>query len=232
MVAKSWLNELEGKEFQVKTWRSVALVAIFSSAILGIATLILAIKVLYDFKRERLVLIPSIQRKLVVPAESYISNSFVRAAANRVVELQEQWSYETIEDHYQELFQMYYSHRLEELTRANLTSSRRYEYVRKNKMVSTFEFDQSKSEFSWCEKLKRACAMVFGKRRIYINHNEPYSEKNVAYLLLAESIWPTEEHPHALKFSRVKIDDSSEKPYENIKKQFYAAKEGVMPDEI
>jgi hypothetical protein len=229
--ANSWLDEMEGKTYQIKIWRSVAIMTSITTVILGISTFPLVLKIRQDFKNERLILVPGIQRTLVIPAESYISNSFVKAVATRIVELQEQWSYETIEDHYSELFDSYYSHGLAELTRSNLISSDRFDYVKKNNIISTFKFDLSRSEFSWCKKLKRACALIVGTRRVYINNNEPYSQKEVTYLLLAESIWPTEFHPHALKFKRVKIDDSSENTYENIKKQFDAAKQGVMPNE-
>lgn len=231
MEANSWLDQTEGLKHQKKIWQSVAVIALVANAIQAISTFSLGIKVYNDSNNERLVLVPALQRKLVIPAQSYISNAFVKAAANRVVELQESWSYETIEDHYKELFETYYGHNLSELTRANLTSTDRFNYVRKNRMVSTFEFNSKRSEYSWCKKLKRACALVTGTRRLYINNNEAYSEKEVSFFLLAESIWPTEDHPHALKFSRVKLDDTSDNSYENIKKQFDAAKQGVMLNE-
>lgn len=230
-VNKSWLNELEGLNYQLRIWKSVAVISTSASVLLGAGTLFLAIQNANDFKNERLVLVPALQRKLVIPAESYISNTFVEAASNRVVELQESWTYESVEDHYDELFKTYYGHNLSELTKANLIATNRFQYIKKNNMVSTFRIDKKKSSYSWCSKLKRACALVTGTRRIYINNNEIYSKNEVSYLLLSESVWPTEDHPHALKFSRIKIDDSSENSYEKTKAQFDAAKKGVLPNE-
>jgi hypothetical protein len=227
MGSKSWLSEVEGLTFKTNVWKNVAIITSFSCALLGVSTLALTYKVLKDFKSERLVLVPALQRKMIIPAEGFVSDSFVAGAARRIVELQEQWTYETIEDHYTELFQSYYSHGLAELTRANLIASNRFKYARKNKLISTFRFDHKASEYTWCKKIKRSCALVVGTRRIYINHNEPYSEKKVAYFMLAESVWPTEDHPFALKFSRVKIDDTSVDPRANLIKQFNAAKMGV-----
>jgi len=229
--AFSWLDKLEGSQYQLKVWRSVAIIAVFLALGLGISTLLLAIKTLNDFKSERLVLVPAIQRKLVIPAQSYISNSYVEAVSKRIVELQEQWSFDSIQDNYDELFKTYYSHKLVELTKANLLSTDRFSYVKENKIVSTFDVDEKKSEFFWCEKINRACALIAGKRSIFINNNEPYSEKEVAYLILGQSVWPDENNPFALKISRVKIDDFSTSPYDNMKRQLEAAKKGVIENE-
>lgn len=227
----TWLDKLEGSQYQLKVWRSVALLSTLLALGLGISTLLLAIKTLNDFKSERLVLVPGIQRKLIIPAQSYISNSYVEAVSNRIVELQEQWSYSSIQDNYDELFKTYYSHKLVELTKANLMSTDRFNYVKENKIVSTFDVDEKKSEYLWCEKINRACALIIGKRSIYINNNEPYSEKEVAYLILGQSIWPDENTPFALKVSRVKVDDFSIDPYSNMKKQLETAKNGVIENE-
>lgn len=223
-----WLDRLEGTDYQLKVWRSVALVLMVLSVGLGVSTLLLAIKTLNDFKSERLVLVPALQRKLVVPAQSYISNSFVKAVSNRIIELQEQWSYESIEDNFKELFETYYDHRLTELTKANLKATDRFNYVKDNRIVSTFDIDTKRSEYLWCKKLNRACALIVGKRSIYVNNNEPYSEKEVAYLILAQSVWPDENNPFALKIARVKIDDFSANPFENLKRQLESAKKGVI----
>ncbi len=227
----SWLDRLEGSQYQLKVWRSVALLAMILAGTLGVSTLLLAIKAINDFKAERLVLVPALQRKLEIPAQSYISNSYVEAVSRRIVELQEQWSYNSIQDNYDELFKTYYSNKLVELTKANLISTDRFSYVRENRIVSTFDMDDKKSEFLWCEKIKRACALIVGKRSIFINNNEPYSEKEVAYLILGQSVWPDENNPFALKVSRVKVDDSSVDPYMNMKKQLEAAKNGVVENE-
>ena len=108
----SWLDRLEGSQYQLKVWRSVALLAMILAGTLGVSTLLLAIKAINDFKAERLVLVPALQRKLEIPAQSYISNSYVEAVSRRIVELQEQWSYNSIQDNYDELFKTYYSNKL------------------------------------------------------------------------------------------------------------------------
>lgn len=179
---------------------------------------------------QRLVLVPGIHRKLVVPAEAYLSDTYIKAVSKRVVELLEQWSYESIEDAYQELFKDYYDHGLSELTKANLNASNFVQKIKEHKMVSTFSFDWKKSEFRWCEKIQRACALVTGKRRLYINHNEPFAEKEIAYLIISSGVYPDENNPFAIRLTRLIVDDSSDSPYQNIKAQFDAALSGDLPD--
>lgn len=223
-----YLNELDQKTYQVNLWKNVSFTLSITVVMLGVSTSLLTYKVLTNFAKERLILVPALQRKMIVPAHSYISETFIKGAATRVVELQEQWSYESIQDHYKELFDQYYSHGLMELTQANLTITNRFAWVKQNKAVSIFKFNLEKSHFTYCKKVKRVCAIVTGTRSLFINHNEPYLQKEVTYFLLAESVWPSEEHPFALRFSRIKIDDSGAKSYSNLKSQYDAAINGVI----
>lgn len=231
MGAKRWSDQLEGKIYEIKIWKTVTVVTSSACVFLGIATLLLAMKVSSDFKSERVILVPGIQRSMTVPAGTFFSESFIKGVATRIVELQEQWTYETLEDHYKELFKLYYGHGLEQITRANLKSTDRINYVRKNKMVSTFKFDFKRSEFKYCKKIQKSCSLVVGTRKVFVENNMPFAEKQVAYLIISDGIWPTDDHPFALKAYRVIIDDSTSNPYDNIKNQLEAAKNGVMPNE-
>ncbi|MBF0206348.1 MAG: hypothetical protein HQK53_05610 [Oligoflexia bacterium] len=231
-IAKgSWLDKLVGAQIEVRCWRSMAFAATTVSICLTVVIVILVFKLLDDVKNQKLVLVPAIQRKMTVLNDSSLTDSFVRSVSMRVVELQEQWTYQSLEDNYQELFSSYYSHGLQELTKANLLSSDRYNHVKNHQMVSTFRIDWKRSKFGWSEKLKRAVSLVVGQRSIFINHNEPYSEKEVGYLLIANGVIPDENTPFAVRMDRMKIDDSSEDPYSNLVKQYEAAMNGVMPDE-
>lgn len=226
-----WLDKLLGTQVEMRSWRAFAFITTTLSLLLTGAVVFLVHQLINDTKNQKLVLIPALQRKMTVVADSYLTESFIKSICMRVVELQEQWSYETIADNYQELFKYYYSHGLEELTRANLTASDRYNYANQNKMVSVFRFDWAKSRFAWSEKLGRAVGLVSGKRSIFINNNETYSEKDVAYLLISYGVYPDDNNPFAVKMDRIKVDDISLDPYGNLQKQFDAAINGVMPDE-
>lgn len=223
----SWINSLVGSEISTKIWKSVSLCLLIISIVLTISHYLVSTKLVDGIKSQRLILVPAIHKKINVPAEAFLSSSYIKAVSKRVVELQEQWSYDSLEDNYQELFRDYYSHKLMELTKANLLASNRLDYVKEKKIVSTFKLDLKKSKFEWCKKLDSACAVVVGTRRIYINHNEPHTEKEVAYLIIGSGVYPSDSNPFALRISRLKLDDTSESPYENILSQFDAAMKGV-----
>lgn len=226
-----WLDRLLGAQSELRSWRAFAFFTTTLSIVLTITVVFLIFKLLDDVKNQKLVLVPGIQRKITVLDDSALTASFVKGVSMRVIELQEQWSYESLADNYDELFKSYYSHGLQEITKANILSSDRYNYVKTHKMVSTFKFDWKRSQFSWSKKLERAVSLIVGKRSIYINHNEPYSEREVAYLLIAMGVIPDENSPFAVRMDRIKIDDYSDEPYENLIKQYEGALNGVMPDE-
>lgn len=226
----TWLDQNLGLRAENKLLRTILLLLILALFFASITSITFGFHLLKGVNSQRLVLVPGIHRKLVIPSEAFLSDSYIRAVSKRVVELNEQWTYESIEDSYTELFKEYYDHGLTELTKANLLSSNQIQKVIENKMISTFQFDWKKSEFKWCEHLQRACALVAGKRRLYINNNEPYSEKDVAYLIISSGVYPDENNPFAVRMTRLKVDDSSENPYTSIKTQFDAALSGVLPD--
>lgn len=227
----SWLDQNLGLRAENHLLRSILLVVIFVMILSSITSIIFGVQLMKGVNSQRLVLIPGIHRKLVVPAEAYLSDTYIKAVSKRVVELLEQWTYESIEDSYLELFKDYYDHGLTQLTKANLTASNFVQKIIDNKMISTFQFDWSRSEFRWCEKIQRACALVVGKRRLYINNTEPFSEKEVVYLIISSGVYPDENNPFAVRMTRLKVDDSSESPFTNMKAQFDAALSGVLPDE-
>lgn len=226
----SWLDQNLGLKAENHLLRSVLIIVILIMFVSAITSVIFGFQLMKGINSQRLVLVPGIHRKLVVPAEAYLSDTYIKAVSKRVVELLEQWTYESIEDSYQELFKDYYDHGLTQLTKANLTASNFVQKIMEHKMVSTFQFDWKRSEFRWCEQIQRACAIVIGKRRLYINNNEPFAEKEVAYLIISSGVYPDENNPFAVRMTRLIVDDSSESPYMNIKAQFDAALSGVLPD--
>lgn len=226
----SWLDQNLGLKAENHLLRSILIIVILVMLLSAMTSVIFGFQLMKGINSQRLVLVPGIHRKLVVPAEAYLSDTYIKAVSKRVVELLEQWTYESLEDSYQELFKDYYDHGLTQLTKANLTSSNFIQKIIDHKMVSTFQFDWNKSEFRWCEQIQRACAIVIGKRRLYINNNEPFAEKEVAYLIISSGVYPDENNPFAVRMTRLIVDDSSESPYMNIKAQFDAALSGVLPD--
>ncbi len=226
----SWLDQNLGLKAENHLLRSILIIVIFVMFMSAATSVIFGFQLMKGINSQRLVLVPAIHRKLVIPAEAYLSETYIKAVSKRVVELLEQWTYESIEDSYQELFKDYYDHGLTQLTKANLISSNFVQKIIDNKMISTFQFDWKRSEFKWCEQIQRACAIVVGKRRLYINNNEPFAEKEIAYLIVSSGVYPDENNPFAVRMTRLKVDDSSESPYTNIKAQFDAALSGVLPD--
>lgn len=229
-VSGTWLDQNLGLKAENHLLRSVLLILILGMILSATTSIVFGFQLLKGINSQRLILVPGIHRKLVVPAEAFLSDTYIKAVSKRVVELLEQWTYESIQDSYQELFKDYYDHGLTQLTKANLMSSNFIQKVIDNKMVSTFQFDWKRSDFKWCEQIQRACAIVVGKRRLYLNHNEPFAEKEVAYLIVSSGVYPDENNPFAIRMTRLKVDDSSESPYMNIKAQFDSALSGVLPD--
>lgn len=225
-----WLDQNLGLKAENHLLRSVLIIVIGVLLLSSLTSIIFGFQLMKGINSQRLVLVPGIHRKLVVPAEAYLSDTYIKAVSKRVVELLEQWTYESIEDSYQELFKDYYDHGLTQLTKANLTASNFVQKIIEHKMVSTFAFDWKRSEFRWCDQIQRACAIVTGKRRLYINNNEPFAEKEVAYLIISSGVYPDENNPFAVRMTRLIVDDTSDSPYLNIKAQFDAALSGVLPD--
>lgn len=178
-----------------------------------------------NLSHQRIILVPAINRKLVIPADSYISETYVQAVSKAVVQLNEVWSYDGYLNNINELCRDYYSREQCELVRANLKSMKREEFVRENKMFSQFTIDQDKSEYHYCEQLKRPCSMVIGKRKLFFNNNDKVIEKEVGYLLIGENIWPDENNPFALRISRLKINEE-EDPRSKLLPQLELAMKG------
>lgn len=225
-----WLDQNFGLRVENRLLRSMLIIITICFVLTTILTIYFGHRVIDGINSQRLVLVPAIQRKMTIPAEAHISDSYIKAVSKRVVELVEQWSYSTIEDNYKELFSDYYSHSLMELTNANLRASNYFERVIKNEMVSTFQFDWERSEFKWCEELNVACSLIVGKRRLYVKNNVSFSEKEVAYLILSDGIYPDDNNPFAVRIKRLKVDDSSQNPYVTMKAVFDSAMKGDLPD--
>jgi len=227
---ESWLDLVKKYKARWKKGEGIIIFLTLSQLISVICIVILVTKIMTDIQSQRLVLVPGIQRKIYIPAEAHLSEAFIRGVSSRVVNLQENWNHITIKGRYQALFDEYLDDRLENRVKTNLELSNRFDYVTQHKMTSEFLIDYERSRFSWCKKLNRACSLVVGTRKVFVNRNDPYSEKEVAYLLITEGVFPDDDNPHAVRFIRMKINDTSEEPYDAILKIYDAALKGVMPD--
>lgn len=176
-------------------------------------------------RSQRLVLVPAIDRKMVIPAEAHLDDKYIEANMRRVIELNEQWTWESIEGNYKELFENHYSHALQNLTEANLLATGRIDFIKEKRMVSTFKIDREKSVFGWCEKLKRSCSIISGERSLYIEGNMPYQKKRVAYFILGEGIYPDAHNPYAVRISRLVLNET-ERAYEEALNLYEQAKSG------
>jgi len=227
MIKTKSVNQYENALYEARIWRIVSYSLLVFVVISSVLLVVFAYLAYGGIRNERVILVPGLQNKVVVPASSYISKNFVKGIVSKVVSLQEQWTYESIQDQFDELSKFYYTDGLGNLTNANLISTDRFNYVREKKMISTFKIDYEKSEFDFCEKIQSLCAFVVGTRKLYINHNEILSEKKVFYFLLGDGVYPTEDHPFAVKISRIKIGEEGEDgAEENVRTLFLMSKEG------
>lgn len=199
-------------EYQVKIL-SLTLITFFVLIIFmsGLVAYLLS-KASDNLNNQRLVLVPAIHQKLEYPANSYISETYIQAVSNKIVELNESWSYDTYINNVNELCRDYYQNNLCVITKSALASSNREDYLLRNRVVSQFVIDKNKSKYHFCEALKRPCSLVIGKRRLFFNYNETVTEKEVAYLIIGEGVWPDGNNPFALRVSRLKINDQDENP--------------------
>ncbi len=223
---RSYLDELAGAKARARLWRSVA--AWTSGACLPLALLVVGLAVwnIKNADRTQIILSPAVQRfEIATPGQ--VTDSYIKAAFEHVSERNSSWTFETIEENYQDLFQHYYSNDLSTRTKANLSESGRFEQVKQNKMVSTYKIDRDRSEYTWCAALNLACGLVVGRQTLYIDGNQPYRADDSAYLIFSESIYPTKINPFALRITRLVIGD-----YEPLKKALEAAKKGELPNDI
>ena len=226
LTGGKYLDELTGAKATARLWRSVATWT--SGACLPLALLVVCL-VLWNIKnadRTKVVLSPAVQRFEVATLDQ-VTDSYIRSAFEHVAERNSSWTFETIEENYQDLFTHYYSNDLVTRTKANLSQSGRFEQARQNKMVSTYKIDHDRSEYTWCEALNLACGLVVGQQTLYIEGNQPFRSETLAYLIFSESIYPTKTNPFALRITRLAIGD-----YEPLKKALEAAKKGEFPSEL
>lgn len=203
-------------EYQVKILSLALLSFIFLIIFMGGLIAYLLSKASDNLSNQRIVLVPAIHQRLEYPANSYISETYIQAVSNRIVELNESWSYDTYTNNINELCRDYYQNNLCVITKSALASTNREDYILKNRVVSQFVIDKDKSRYHFCEALKRPCSLVVGKRRLFFNYNETVTEKEVAYLIIGDGIWPDNNNPFALRVSRLKINDEGEFPRNNL----------------
>lgn len=221
-----YLDELSGAKASVRLWRSVATWTAGACVPLSMLVVGLAIWNIKNADRTKVILSPAVQR-FEVATLGKVTDSYIKAAFEHVAERNSSWTFETIDENYQDLFQHYYSNDLVTRTKANLTETGRFDQVRQNKMVSTYKIDRDRSEYTWCEALNLACGLVVGQQTVYIEGNQPFRSENLGYLIFSESIYPTKNNPFALRITRLVIGD-----YEPLKKALEAAKKGELPNDI
>jgi hypothetical protein len=206
----SFLDKNLGMALEISFLRAVIKILILIVFILLASGVYFQNKAASNLDHQRILMVPAINRKIVIPADSYISETYIKAVSNTVVRLNETWNYEDYENSIEELCRDYYMREQCELLRANLKSTKRIDYVKQNKMFSLFKIDEDKSEYRFCKELKRPCSIVVGKRTLFFNNNDKIAEKEVAYLLIGENVWPDENNPYALRISRLKINEEDD----------------------
>lgn len=221
----SYLDQLDGMMVKLHLWRGLAITSALSLVPLAVLTLFLTRKIISSQQDMQVILSPAITR-FEIASFGKVNDSYIKSAFEHVAYQNSSWTYETISENYQTLFQNYYSHALTTRTKANLTVAKRFDRVRKHKMVSIFKIDNHNSEYTWCAALNMACGIVVGTEKIFIEHNQPYKEQVIAYLIFSESIYPTRNNPYSLKITRLVIGK-----FEALKKALEAAKEGILPEE-
>lgn len=221
----TYLDEYLGMKLEISFLRSTI-------KILSVVVFLLIGSIFYfqnkaasSLNHQRIVMVPAINRKLVIPADSFISETYIRAVSENVVRLNENWSYENYENSVEELCRDYYMREQCELLRTNLRASNRLEYIKENKIFSIFKIDEEKSEYHFCAELKRPCSIVVGKRSLFFNNNDKVAEKEVAYFIVGDNVWPDENNPYALRVSRVKINEE-EDPKSKLSPQLELALKG------
>ena len=230
---KTWTDDLYLSKTEKDLWKKFCF---FNGGIILVLSFSLAIVSYYYFnnvKNQKLLLVaPTLGvGPIEVESGSKMTNHIMEMVSQKIVNLNESWTYESLGSNLDELFTYYYNKELSEHTKANILSQDRINYVKQNRMVSIFKLDKNKSRSTWCSELNRMCSMIVGERTVFINNNEIFSEKEIAYLIFAQAVFPTNENRHAVRVTRLKLDDYSDSPYNNISKQYEAAVRGVLPNE-
>lgn len=206
----TYLDKTLGMHLEISFLKGVVKILTLSIVVLLASTVYFQNKASKNLDHQRIVMVPGINRKVVIEADSYISETYIKAVSNEVVSLNEQWSFEDYEHNIDDLCRDYYMREQCELLRANIRSTNRIEFVRQNKMFSRFYIDVDKSEYHFCTLLKRPCSLVVGKRSLFFNNNDKVSEKEVAYLIIGANVWPDDNNPFALRVSRLKINEDDD----------------------
>lgn len=223
---RSYLDQLTGARLEARRWRSLALWSICSSGPMGLTIAFLLMQVIANVDRTKFILSPAVHSFDIVSPEE-VSDSYIKAAWEHVAHRNSSWTYETLEENYSDLFDRYYVADLATRTKASLAAAGRVDYVKKNRMISTFKIDQTRSEYTWCKALTMACGIVTGREETFIDGNQPFKSGDVSYLIFGRSIIPTKNNPFSMRITRLVVGD-----YAVMKKALEAAKEGRLPDAI
>jgi len=175
--------------------------------------------------KQRVLLTPAATGTDVFERGSIVSDSYIKGAAEEIVKNLESWTYESIKDNYSLLYKFYYDHLLQTKTEADLKSTDRFRVVNDKKMVSIWKPKKVDGEYTWCEAIDRACAIVSGTTSTYIGHNQPYKSEEKTYFILARDIFPNKKNPFALKVTRLVVGKRSE-----MLQLMEAAKNGSLKD--
>ena len=204
-----YIDEVLGLAVQLRLWRSFALLLILVIVSLCYVVIRQSILVEKASARGQVILSPAVS-KFEIATIGKIPKSYIKAAFEYIAQKNSSWTYESIKESYQDLFENYYSHELETKIKANLEITGRFAQVKTNKMVSLYKINALKSEYSWCDAQNMACGIVTGKETLYIHHNKPFRAKEVSYLILAKMIYPTKKNPFSLKITRIVVGENEQ----------------------
>ncbi|MFG1516187.1 hypothetical protein ABMA71_16360, partial [Halobacteriovorax sp. ZH3_bin.1] len=132
----------------------------------------------------RIVLTPAIHKQIIIEPGAELEIKYVKDFMLKLVNLNEVWDHETVEQRHNQLKELYYTEEMAIQLNTSVNSIRFYDKVERAKMASFFRIDFEKSKFEMCEKIGRVCGVVVGKRNMYMNFSQPYQSKTVAYFIL------------------------------------------------
>jgi hypothetical protein len=221
----SYLDSLKGRDLENSILKYVILILLAIVLMLITSNIYFHTKASQSLEHQRIILVPAINRNIVVNADSYISESYIRAVSNSVVSLNENWNYQGYMSNINQLCRENYMPKQCELVKQTIKNTDRESFVTKNKIFSVFTIDEENSEYHFCEKLKRPCSLVVGKRTLFFNGNDKVDERDVAYFIIGENLYPDETNPYAIRISRLKIKEG-ENPKQLLLPQLELAMKG------
>ena len=213
----NFYKKVKGFEDRFKASRSMSIVLLLVITYLAFANIklsnaVVELKDLIENKisNTRTIISPAVTRRVVVDGGETISRATAIATIRSIVGLMEIWNYETVRDNYEEVSKVYLSANEANAQQVNLEKREFFEMVEQQKMSSYFKINKEKSEIHYCKELNGLCALIYGKRRLYVNYNDPYADKDVAYFLFIEPTFYSDATPRGVIVTRRVVFDSED----------------------